>query len=723
MARSPRGRTSVEPVALETLEARQLMFNAPFLSGHPSISSLENPNNTVVRFQTNWGPIDIELFDTVAPLTVANFLGYVRRGDYDRTFFHRLINFPTPFVLQGGGFKYDDATGFSTLETEPPVQNEFQRSNLEGTIAMAKIGGDPNSATSQFFFNLVDNEHLNTNNGGFTVFGHVVLNWAAVEGIGALSQRDFDQEFTGINFDPGTFDNVPVGATTIGPSETNLVMIWDAEIIKPFGTPEFYTEAVYFPEGFRGSTIIERVDLVNPDRFNSARYQIIVRYESGERDAVISTGTLLANQRRSIKISDFNIPSLDLVREGVGYAIEVRATRQVAAALDHQDTGVTIGESFLNVQDYNDTWLRTWTFGYGAKGPGLRSFLLLQNLSDQDAGVSVTIYDHTGTPHTFGRLIERYGRSGLNIGIIGAIPTGRYSIRLNSTQPIVAALSVYDSSTATTPPKTNGSTAAGVPLGGRTEGYLATARIPSGGSSFLSFMYISTAPAIIVDVTFYLQNGQAITAPGSHAVVLNSTTRRVDRNLGSFGVVLPVGQFFSIGYKVRNNAAPVAATYVSEHNGDTMSTPFTTASKNELHFADGYLNPPFAGVNQWDIYSLFNPYNPAAGVTFNYLVRFRFSDGQQINATSGVLGSLRRLDFQAQQFPLVLAKINSGAQFRSYSVTIETFTVTNETAFAGGAVAQVTRIHNAVGVRQTYTSNPTLDDGSSLIFMNDPQFD
>ena len=130
--------------------------------------------STTVRMQTSLGLIDIDLFDAAAPQTVANFLEYVNRGDYDNSFFHRSI---PDFVVQGGGFSWSSITNlYSPVPTEAPVINEFSldRSNLRGTIAMAKLGDDPNSATSQWFFNLGDNSDiLDNQNGGFTVFGRV----------------------------------------------------------------------------------------------------------------------------------------------------------------------------------------------------------------------------------------------------------------------------------------------------------------------------------------------------------------------------------------------------------------------------------------------------------------------------------------------------------------------------------------------------------------------
>lgn len=120
--------------------------------------------------------IDVLLFDQSgagAPLSAANLAQYVNAGRYRDTIFHRLV---PGFVLQGGGFVWSDSStgGPSAITSFAALQNEFStaRGNIRGTVAMAKLGGDPNSATSQWFFNLGDNTaNLDNQNGGFTVIG------------------------------------------------------------------------------------------------------------------------------------------------------------------------------------------------------------------------------------------------------------------------------------------------------------------------------------------------------------------------------------------------------------------------------------------------------------------------------------------------------------------------------------------------------------------------
>lgn len=134
---------------------------------------------TLAQFRTPLGDIEVELFDRDKPVTVSNFIRYVQSGAYRDMFFHRYV---PGFVMQGGGFFTTNRTStqpkLAALPSFGNITNEFnvgpRISNSYGTIAMAKLGGDPDSASSQWFFNLTDNSaNLDNQNGGFTVFGQV----------------------------------------------------------------------------------------------------------------------------------------------------------------------------------------------------------------------------------------------------------------------------------------------------------------------------------------------------------------------------------------------------------------------------------------------------------------------------------------------------------------------------------------------------------------------
>ena len=133
-----------------------------------------------VIMSTSLGEIHIELDPKSAPLTVENFLKYVDSKHYDGTIFHRIIG---NFMVQGGGFKETDGS-FKKQPTNPPIKNESEKtpSNKRGTIAMARTSA-PNSATAQFFINVVDNPFLDypNNGGGYATFGKVVKGIEVVE--------------------------------------------------------------------------------------------------------------------------------------------------------------------------------------------------------------------------------------------------------------------------------------------------------------------------------------------------------------------------------------------------------------------------------------------------------------------------------------------------------------------------------------------------------------
>ena len=134
---------------------------------------------TQVLMETSKGNIAIELDAEAAPVTVENFLGYVNSGYYAGTIFHRVI---PGFMIQGGGFDEE----YLQKQTEPEIINEASNGlkNDRGTIAMARTN-NPNSATSQFFINVNNNNSLNYSPGnpGYAVFGKVVEGMDVVDAI------------------------------------------------------------------------------------------------------------------------------------------------------------------------------------------------------------------------------------------------------------------------------------------------------------------------------------------------------------------------------------------------------------------------------------------------------------------------------------------------------------------------------------------------------------
>jgi len=173
------------------------MFAGVALSG-AALAAAPAANNATpqVEIKTSMGDIVVELNHEKAPKSVDNFLTYVKAGFYKGTIFHRVID---GFMIQGGGF--DEK--LKQKKTNPPVAIESQNglTNNTYTLAMARTG-DPNSATSQFFINVADNDALNypgRDGFGYTVFGKVIKGQEVVDKIKGVLVDD-----------KGSFQNIPV---------------------------------------------------------------------------------------------------------------------------------------------------------------------------------------------------------------------------------------------------------------------------------------------------------------------------------------------------------------------------------------------------------------------------------------------------------------------------------------------------------------------------------
>ncbi|MDQ7012724.1 MAG: peptidylprolyl isomerase [Planctomycetota bacterium] len=147
------------------------------------------PGRVLVSMVTNKGEFVLELDPEHAPVSVANFLRYAQRGDYDGNIFHRVV---PGFVIQSGGHSPD----LTELPGDDPIINEWGNSltNARGTIGMAR-DADPDSATRQWYINLADNDRLDiarevSGNAGYAVFGRVIEGMDVVDAIAAVQTYD-----------------------------------------------------------------------------------------------------------------------------------------------------------------------------------------------------------------------------------------------------------------------------------------------------------------------------------------------------------------------------------------------------------------------------------------------------------------------------------------------------------------------------------------------------
>jgi autotransporter-associated beta strand protein len=183
---------------------------------------------TVVRFTTNLGVFDVDLFDETMPVTVANFLDYVTSDRYTSTIFHRSTTY-NPFgiqIIQGGGFELvATPTGSELLpvEADPPIPLEASSANLRGTLAMARTS-DPDSATSQWYFNVTDSPGLDFN---YAVFGTVIgTGLDVIDTIAAVPVYDASPQLG------ATFAELPLLEASLEPQ--SFVLVDDVAIVSPW---------------------------------------------------------------------------------------------------------------------------------------------------------------------------------------------------------------------------------------------------------------------------------------------------------------------------------------------------------------------------------------------------------------------------------------------------------------------------------------------------------
>ena len=202
-------------------------FLRPLLSlGAPVVllaASLPATAGSLVRFATNVGGFDVELYDTAMPITVANFLTYVNADRYDSTIIHRSTTYnPADIqIVQGGAYLLSSGS-LLPVTTDPPIVLESgSATNVRGTIAMARTSA-PNSATSQFFFNVQSNPALD---GNYAVFGNVVgaAGLAAIDAIGAVPVYDVSVQLG------AAFSELPLLNPALDPS--NVVLVQSVNVV------------------------------------------------------------------------------------------------------------------------------------------------------------------------------------------------------------------------------------------------------------------------------------------------------------------------------------------------------------------------------------------------------------------------------------------------------------------------------------------------------------
>lgn len=707
--------------SMDALEPRCMLAGTPL----PTLGMLESSNNTVVRFETSMGDVDIELFNSQAPITVANFLNYVTTGRYDNTIFHRNAISPNPFVLQGGGFSYSNTGGLTQQTTDAPIVRETTgKLNVARTLSMARTGAI-NSATNQFFINYVTNSFLDPTSAsnGYAVFGRVIQGWDVVTGIQNL--RSLNQTGnTSFSGSPAAsaMNEFPVTNTYVTGApitEAVTIRIINAEIIKPAAVNGFFSQSVVMPEGFRSARTTETMEIFNPNSA-TATYQVIARFENGSRDKVIFSGSLSSGTTRRLRISDAGDSTLNVVRSNTPYSLILQTAlpngtpnaKPVSGTVNRTDYNASTAEAMFNPAGYSDTQLRTWDFARVERAATSREFLSWVNLDDSKGVVTVTLLTGSSS-QTFTFSVGEYRRGGMSFFERTSIPAGVKSIRLTSTVPIAAFMSDWDVPAAGQAPATSytpGFGTMGLPGGGATSGGIAEAVIRTNFSSILS---ISNPTNTLASVTLkFWRTGRAATDQPITRLQSVSANSRFDFVMTSSGLGIALGENFTVTYSSGN--AAIALQYTSfdtagrnqsgTKKADGISTMFAARLAPVTYFTGGQIDPTRNNGTQAETLSIFNPFAGSTKI-LNYTVRYHFSDGTSIDAFTGQLGANQRATHATLSSTAVRNKANSGGQFRNYTISVLASTGSGQTLTTVAGLVQLTRMDTTLGRSVTTTGS------------------
>jgi len=292
------------------LSARAEAIDDRVTSGTLPITVDLDAHCTFARLESEFGMIHVLLYKGRTPLTVQNFLTYASDGDYDDTIIHRSI---PGFVIQGGGYHVAEG-GLAHIDVDAPVQNEPGISNVRGTIAMAKSAGNPDSATSEWFFSLGDNSaNLDAQNGGFTVFGRAVGDGMdLVDQIAAIPWYTFASPFSNIPLE----EDYAGGSLTFG----NLVWILSVREVAVAN----YSSVSVGDSGLLSAQVDQGILTVTPTGTKTG--QTTVTLEVTNADGVVATETLTVSVQANDSPVQSSALSQQTAHEGVPFSWVVPGT-------------------------------------------------------------------------------------------------------------------------------------------------------------------------------------------------------------------------------------------------------------------------------------------------------------------------------------------------------------------------------------------------------------
>jgi hypothetical protein len=395
--------------------------------------------------------------------------------------------------------------------------------------------------------------------------------------------------------------------------------------------------AIYSPEGFASDQINEFVPIVNPNN-QAAEYELWARYETGERDQLIASGTIAALSRGGVTISDSQNPGATVVRKNTPYALELLSSLPLTATLSHYDFDSAIGESFTSTTSLE------WSFGDVQKNTAeIRDFILVYNPSDIDSTITLTIYGQNGIAHTESRLVESRRRGGWSVQDIAALAQGEFGVRITSEQFVVAFQSRYQLETGRgwgaigTP---NGSAADGVVTSGSFADNFYNINGDQGGPRFdadatLGILNTNSSPLLgVVTLTFQFDDGNQATTTRTVVVRANGHELVSFREFG-----LPQGVNFSVVYRAN---VPVTVTVGRYQGMDGTGHNGSNIAATEWTLGEGYMSRDRGGSA---VRESLHIYNPTGIESLRATIEFLGVDGSVLSIERFLhLGTIRVVD-------------------------------------------------------------------------------
>lgn len=349
--------------------------------------------------------LDLELYDDITPITVTNYLNYVNNGRYDLTFINRSI---PGFVLQSGGVTNIDPantglgpTTFGTVTAFPAIVNEPGLSNIRGSIAMAKLSGQPDSATSEWFINLDNNSNpLDTENGGYTVFGSIIDDgMETADQIATFPIMDISMLFG------SSYQSLPIPDYDMNTSEilyqSNLVMILSAtEINRPI---------------LRSTPTASNFGFVNQNSIIGKSINVVLKNTGNETLDVGSISANAINAPFSIQSENCSNSTLE--------PVSVTPTSFCTLSLQFQPTVTSIFNDSLTIDYTSQTSGNSFSVKYHLSGEGATGTPVIVAANTFDVGSSQV----DGYASKKDLLISNSGQASLQISAITGLTSTGFS--------------------------------------------------------------------------------------------------------------------------------------------------------------------------------------------------------------------------------------------------------------------------------------------------------